>query len=65
MGESKRRRQSVGGSAGTARRGGGFRLTWRGIGLFMLAMVLLDIIFYTVFRFGFESCYAVLCLLEL
>ena len=66
MGESKRRKQAgfeTGGKSGQRRGRGGFRLTWRVIGLFMLAMVLLDVLFYAIFRFGFDSCYGVLCLL--
>ncbi|MEQ8441990.1 MAG: hypothetical protein RIM33_00050 [Alphaproteobacteria bacterium] len=67
MGESKRRRQAgpvESGGGRAVRSGGRFRLTWRGVGLFMLAMVLLDLIFYGVFRLGFDSCYAVLCLFD-
>lgn len=65
MGESKRRKQS--GYDGAPVRGraiGGFRITPRGVILFLLAMVLLDVLFYAVFRFGFDSCYALLCLID-
>lgn len=64
MGEQKRKRQAGHEQAPAERKSSGFRLTWRGVLLFMSAMVLLDVLFYVVFRFGFESCYAVLCLLD-
>ncbi|NMM46152.1 hypothetical protein HH303_16790 [Rhodospirillaceae bacterium KN72] len=67
MGESKRRKQAgfeTGGKSTQKRKWGSFRLTWRVIVLFMLAMILLDILFYAIFRFGFDSCYGVLCLLN-
>ena len=31
---------------------------------FFGGLLLLDIIFYLIFRYGFEACYGVLCLLE-
>lgn len=67
MGEKKRRRDAevtAKGRVASPGRVGGLRLTWRGVGLFLGAMALLDILLYAVFRFGFDTCYAVLCLLE-
>lgn len=70
MGEKKRRMDS-GTSTATPRsrkpepkRFGGMRITWKAIGMFMGLMVLLDITFYILFRFGFDSCWGVLCLIE-
>lgn len=40
----------------------GTRLTWRAVLLFMLVCILLDVALWAVFKFGFGSCYAVLCL---
>lgn len=31
---------------------------------FFGALFLLDLLFYLIFRYGFDSCYGVLCLLE-
>lgn len=71
MGESKRKRQAealgvkpVGTGRRAGRDGGRFRFTWKGVGYFLLAMLLLDVVLYAVFRYGFDSCYALLCLLE-
>jgi hypothetical protein len=71
MGESKRRQRaeamgvkSAGAGRSGSRDGGRFRFTWKGVGYFLLAMLLLDVVLYAVFRYGFESCYALLCLLE-
>lgn len=69
MGEKKRRMASAasGPAAGKQARKprfSGMRITWKAVGLFMLLMVLLDVMFYAVFKFGFDSCYAMLCLLE-
>jgi hypothetical protein len=67
MGESKRKR-----AAGTPPRREGktglklgrTRLTWRVVVLFLVGMLVLDIVLYAVLRFGFDSCYGLLCLLE-
>ncbi|MDW3207272.1 MAG: hypothetical protein R8L07_17160 [Alphaproteobacteria bacterium] len=65
MGESKRRKQSgIEAAPARGRVVGGFRITARGVTLFLLAMILLDVLFYAVFRFGFDSCYALLCLFD-
>ena len=65
MGEKKRRQEAAyQGKGSTIRPAHNFRLTWRGVVLFLGAMVLLDAVFYAVFRFGFDSCYAIFCLLE-
>lgn len=65
MGESKRRKHSGYRTAPSRGRSiGGFRITARGVMLFLLAMVLLDILFYAIFRYGFDSCYALLCLFD-
>ena len=42
---------------------GGMRITWKAIGLFMGLMVVLDLIFFAIFQFGFGACYGVLCLI--
>lgn len=71
MGERKRRMEagtSGGGGAKPMRaepkRFGGMRITWKAVGMFMGLMVMLDIIFYALFRFGFDTCWGVLCLIE-
>lgn len=42
----------------------GMRMTVRGVVLFLLAMLILDILLFAVFKFGFDRCYGLLCLLE-
>lgn len=66
MGESKRKR-----TAGTTARPtsgvprlGRTRFTWRTVLLFLLGMLVLDILLYAIFRFGFDRCYGLLCLME-
>ena len=51
-----------GGATRKGRRGS--RITMKAVGFFLLACILLDLILYLVFRFGFDSCYGVLCLIE-
>jgi len=41
----------------------GTRLTWRIVLLFLLTCVMLDVVLWGVFNFGFGQCYGVLCLL--
>ena len=42
----------------------GPRITPKAIGLFLLACVVLDLILYSIFQYGFGKCYGVLCLLD-
>ena len=67
MGEQKRRKLAGHAAPGAtqSRRGKGrMRITWRAVVLFLGAMLILDILLYAIFRFGFGACYGVLCLLE-
>ncbi|MDF1751130.1 MAG: hypothetical protein P1V34_19895 [Alphaproteobacteria bacterium] len=67
MGEQKRKKLAgyAAPSLSQSRRGKGrMRITWRAVILFLGAMLILDILLYAVFRFGFGACYGVLCLLD-
>ncbi|MDX1736646.1 MAG: hypothetical protein R3261_00300 [Alphaproteobacteria bacterium] len=39
-------------------------ITRKAVAMFLLACLILDVILYTMFKFGFESCYAALCFFE-
>lgn len=63
MGESKRRSEASAAGLGQKAKGKS-KFTWKVVGLFLLAMLILDVVLYLVFQFGFDSCYGVLCLME-
>ena len=62
MGESKRRSTASATGMGQKTKAKS-KFTWKVIGLFLLAMLVLDVVLYLIFQFGFDSCYGVLCLM--
>lgn len=63
MGESKRRSAASASGLGTKPKTKR-RFTWKVIVFFLLAMLVLDVILFLMFRYGFDACYGVLCLME-